>query len=232
MGGVDLGSATGDEPAAPVTELRGLVDALEEGEADLLHRFKQAEGFKDAGFASLAGWERSMLRWIPAKPNAGPCRSYGRTACVGGRGVALGRDPVVARGAARRRATKAGVKVMTGVPEWLLPVARTCDRRVLKGLVDQLVDVVDPERLDQDYDRGGQNRQLARCGDGLHVTGFLGVSTGVAFKAWLDSAAAPSDADDSRAPQCASWSASCSSTARRTTGVYVRSGTSSPTCRL
>lgn len=196
-------SADGPEVGELLRAVRSTVDALEGVEAEALDRFAEVEGFREEGASSIAGWVRRELRMT-----AGEARARVRV------GRTLEQLPDVADASAAGEVrldhvkeftlgvTKIGREAMAEAQDYLVPVAKTCDPAELRATINQLREVVDPDRLDRAYAAGMDKTdiKLARCGDGYHVTGFLDIATGTAFQTMLQAGAAPRDAEDERTP--------------------------------
>lgn len=73
---------------------------------------------------------------------------------------------------------------------------------MVRGAINHLNEIVNPESLDNDYVKGMARRdlKLAKCGQGFHVSGFLDQVPGAQFAAWLKAKSAPVNDGDDRAP--------------------------------
>ncbi|MEJ7634384.1 DUF222 domain-containing protein [Aeromicrobium sp.] len=176
-------------------------DALDAAKAECLAELEVSRDYEIDGASTLNTWVRNELRLSAKDANA-----LTRAAAT------LAQLPAVAHAAAAGviRADHVAVftyglkhidaDIVAAAQPWLLDVARSHEPVELHRVMRALRDAIFPDDLDQAWMNGmdKQDIQVNPVPGGYHLTGFLNITTGTAFKKVLDSVSAPHDKDDTR----------------------------------
>ena len=195
--------ASDEQTCEVLRRLTAVADRVAGLQAVWLEQMEERRSHEVEGATSTAAWARRELRWDVKQSRA--AIAAGRTmrvlTAVGDahRAGEIRRAHVDAFTVALKKADRVVVEAAEDV---MLEVARLCEPAELRAQLDHLVEVSHPEDLDRAYAAGMDKHdlQIARCGEGFHVTGFLDVVNGTRLVTWLTAAAAPRDADDTRSP--------------------------------
>ena len=196
----ETGLATGAQVCDALRVVQQAQDILDGVHADLLARLESTEGYAEEASPTAASWATQQLRL-----SRGEARKRVKA------GHTLRTLPELAESFAAGRVrlahvvefsvgiTKLGADVMADAEPLLVPVAESSDPQLVREAINHLYELVHPDKLDDDYAKGMNKRDLraAKCGDGWHVSGFLDPVTGTKFSNWLKAASrAESDGDD------------------------------------
>ncbi len=178
-----------------------IIDALTGTAASWTRTFKEVDGPRAAGSASLASWSRQHLRVTArvARTRVKAARALDalpktREALESGR---IGYAHAVELGAG---VSLLSAEVIREFEDILLDVAETCDADAVKRAVWKLRDVLDPDAADQAYVDRLNNRDIsvAETNGGFVIRGFVDPETGVMVKQVLYAGAKPASGDDDR----------------------------------
>ncbi|QMW68075.1 DUF222 domain-containing protein [Mumia sp. ZJ1417] len=187
--------ADGAQTRAALRQVQAMADRMEGLRAALLAQLDDSGGYADEGASSAVAWARRELRL--SNRVAATLRAAGHTMrrlpAVGDAMLAgeVRLEHVAQFTSGLRKIDHALFADATDTV--LLPLAKQADPSELGRAITRLDEIVHPERLDAAWQRGMDRHdlQVARAGDGFHVTGFVDLDLGARLKALLTGASAP-----------------------------------------
>lgn len=195
--------ATAEQLCAAKRTVQAAQDLLDGVAADLAARMDETRAFEVEGAPTAAAWMRHELRLSTRQA---------RQQVAAGRTLRLLPDVAEALAAGEIRLDHvhvftAGIEkvgdqtLAKAAPTVLLPIARTSDPSGVRAAIDHLYETLHPEELEKAWAQGMDRRdiQVAPCGDGYHLTGFLDIITGSKLHTYLK-ASAGHGPDDTRTP--------------------------------
>lgn len=199
----ETGLATGAQICDALRAVQQAQDILDGVQADLMARLEDTAGYENEGASTVVGWATRELRLT--RPQVRQRLKAGRTLRV-----LTDAEDALAEGKIRLDhvheltggITKLGTDLMTEASPIWMPVALKSDPKQLRQTIEHLDAVVHPDKLNDDYAKGMDKRdvKLARCGDGWHLSGFLDQLVGTKLATFLKGVAKPEHDGDDRAP--------------------------------
>lgn len=191
-------------PAADVLRAAQLGrDVLDAVRVRGVEELVETAGYEDEGASSVTTWARRELRIDPQEtarlrrattvasvlPRIGEAASAGLLRLEHLNAFAYGIKHI-------------GAEKMVAAEEVLLEHATTHEPGALLRLIKRLRAHLYPDDLDEAWMAGmdREDLRLTPCGEGFHVTGFLGATTGAAFDAVLKNLSVPRSEGDDRSP--------------------------------
>jgi len=193
-----------ESPAGSADVLRAAQagrDALDAVRVAGLADLHASGAYEDEGASSVTTWMRRELRL-----DAGETGALRRAASVAavlpsaGRAAEAGRLRLEHLRVLAYGIKHVGTEAMSAAEEVLVEHATTHEPASLLRLVRSIRARLFPDDLDEAWARGmdREDLRLTACGEGFHVTGFLGATTGAALKAILDNLTVPRTEADPR----------------------------------